>query len=148
MTRRRSCASRPKNSPRRPLSDPDLMADPARFPDLTLPFAITGAAAGWFSRGLLQHPALSPPPVEPRIGLGPRRGPPRRRDAPLLAEDAAPRLDLGLGEGVHHHLAQLGVCPQGSGLVRGDGSPNVCLPAACALEALEGRPERRLPSRP
>ena len=43
------------------------MADPARFPDLTLPFAITGAAAGWFSRGLFQHPALKPPPAEPRI---------------------------------------------------------------------------------
>ncbi len=32
------------------------MADAARFPHLALPFAITGAAAGWLSAGLVQQP--------------------------------------------------------------------------------------------
>ena len=35
------------------------MADAARFPHLALPFTITGAAAGWLSAGLVQHPVLS-----------------------------------------------------------------------------------------
>lgn len=32
------------------------MADASRFPNLALPFAITGAAGGWLSAGLVQHP--------------------------------------------------------------------------------------------
>ena len=43
------------------------MADAARFPGLTLPFAITGAAAGWLSQGLLQHPLVVPAPLTPRV---------------------------------------------------------------------------------
>lgn len=35
------------------------MADASRFPHLALPFAIIGAAAGWLSAGLVQHPLLS-----------------------------------------------------------------------------------------
>lgn len=34
------------------------MADAARFPHLALPFAITGAAAGWLAAGVVQHPIL------------------------------------------------------------------------------------------
>lgn len=34
------------------------MADPSRFPRLTLPFAIVGASAGWLSAGLLANPLV------------------------------------------------------------------------------------------
>lgn len=34
------------------------MADAARFPNLAVPFAITGAAGGWLSAGLVQHPLM------------------------------------------------------------------------------------------
>jgi hypothetical protein len=37
------------------------MADAARFPHLAPPFAIVGAAAGWLSAGLIQHPIISVP---------------------------------------------------------------------------------------
>lgn len=43
------------------------MADASRFPSLVLPFTIVGAAAGWLSVGLVQHPVLRPIAPAPRL---------------------------------------------------------------------------------
>jgi len=43
------------------------MADAARFPHLALPFAITGAAGGWLSAGLVQQPLLAEMDVSFRL---------------------------------------------------------------------------------
>lgn len=43
------------------------MADASRFPHLALPFAITGAAAGWLSAGIVQHPIVHAASSEHRL---------------------------------------------------------------------------------
>lgn len=43
------------------------MADAVRFPHLAIPFAITGAAAGWLSAGLVLHAVRSPANVDFRL---------------------------------------------------------------------------------
>src|SRR5689334_10915360 len=47
---------RPSRSPAR-----KTMADASRFPNLAVPFALVGAAAGWLSAGLAQHPFVYAP---------------------------------------------------------------------------------------
>jgi MFS family permease len=44
-----------------------FMADAVRFPHLAIPFAITGAAAGWLSAGLVLHAVGSPVNVDFRL---------------------------------------------------------------------------------
>lgn len=43
------------------------MADASRFPHLALPFALTGAAAGWLSAGIVHHPVIFPAETDLRL---------------------------------------------------------------------------------
>lgn len=46
------------------------MADASRFPHLALPFALVGAAGGWLSAGLVEHPVIFVASSELRLGTG------------------------------------------------------------------------------